>query len=78
MSTPIHFYHQKACNEGFLKLGNLYSKPEQVLSTNSQPHFGDTYTDPPFRDFQTGSDNDSLCEVQWISNCWVFLNGLLV
>ena len=31
MSVTIHFYHQKACNEGFLKLGNLYSKPEQVL-----------------------------------------------
>ena len=31
MSVTIHFYHQKVCNEGFLKLGNLYSKPEQVL-----------------------------------------------
>ena len=36
MSVTIHFYHQKACNEGFLKLGNLYSKPEQVLSDRNR------------------------------------------
>jgi len=47
MSVTIHFYHQKACNEGFLKLGNLYSKPEQVLSPQkfSWVHSGGLITD---------------------------------